>query len=113
MTGTARKKGFQIMKAGGIEDHIHLLIELPPDMTVSKAVQVIKANSSHWMKQHEKTFAWQRGFAAFSVSESMKMRTISYIADQREHHRKNTYLGELKELLRLSGVTYTDEELED
>src|SRR6266481_5254336 len=104
MAGTAHKKGFTILKAGGVEDHIHLLVELPPDMDLSKVVQMVKANSSHWMKQHEKSFAWQRGFAAFSVSESLKMKTMAYIANQRKHHKRKSYADELKELLILSGV---------
>ena len=113
MAGTARRKGFTIIKAGGVEDHVHLLVELPPDLDLSKAVQMIKANSSHWMKQHEKTFVWQRGFAAFSVSESLKMRTITYIANQRKHHKRKSFEEELKELLRLSGVAFKDEEILD
>jgi len=104
MAGIALNKGFLVLRAGGVEDHIHLLVDLPPDFDVSKAVQVIKSNSSHWMKRHVKQFAWCRGFAAFSVSESMKAKTIAYITNQRKHHQKKSFDDELKELLRLSGV---------
>ena|SRR5882724_3982343 len=106
MAGTARNKGFLVLKAGGVEDHIHLLVDLPPELDVSKAVQVIKANSSHWMKRHVRSFAWCRGFAAFSVSESMKMKTIAYITNQKKHHKRKSMDEELRELLRLSGVVY-------
>lgn len=103
--GIARNKGSQLVKAGGVEDHIHVIVELPPDMAVSQCVQAIKANTSRWMKQCVRTFAWQSGYAAFSVSQSMALKTIRYIANQKQHHKKMSFEMEWKELVRLNGAT--------
>ncbi|MBI2683128.1 MAG: IS200/IS605 family transposase [Acidobacteriales bacterium] len=105
MVGVARNYDFLLMKVGGVEDHCHLLIETQPSLAVAKAVQVIKANSSRWRKRHVAGFEWQRKYAGFSVSQSMTAKTIAYIANQKEHHRRRTFDEELKELLRLNGVT--------
>ncbi|MBI2682219.1 MAG: IS200/IS605 family transposase [Acidobacteriales bacterium] len=59
MVGVARNYDFQLLKAGGMEDHCHLLIETSPALSVAKAVQVIKANSSRWMKHNVTGFEWQ------------------------------------------------------
>jgi putative transposase len=53
---------------GGTGNHVHVLIALPSDVSVSKAVQLLKANSSRWMGEHHIFFQWQEGYGAFSVS---------------------------------------------
>ena len=57
-----------VISAGGTANHVHLLIALPASITLSKAVQTFKANSSRWIGEHGIDFAWQHGYAAFSVS---------------------------------------------
>jgi putative transposase len=64
--GIGRNHGFLILANGGIEDHVHLLMQLPPAMALSKAVSLLKANSSRWMNEHSIKFAWQEGYGAFS-----------------------------------------------
>src|SRR6185437_2438683 len=71
MAGICRNTGILALAIGGIEDHVHLLVELKPDMTVAKAVNRLKSNSSRWMKQQRRVkFSWQDGYALFSVSAS-------------------------------------------
>ena len=73
---------------GGMEDHMHLLFRLPPTMTLANAVSLVKSNSSSWIKEQRKSFAWQEGYGAFSVSSSQISTVIKYIDNQEAHHRK-------------------------
>ncbi len=91
---------------GGMEDHMHLLFRLPPTITLSKSVSVLKANSSKWMREHGTKFAWQEGYGAFSVSSSNVNGVIKYIHEQELHHRKNTFEQEFIALLKKHGVPY-------
>lgn len=95
-----------VLAVGGMPNHIHILIALPSDISVAKAVQTVKANSSRWMGEHGLNFAWQEGYGAFSVSAS-NLRTVKeYIKRQPEHHARRSFEDEFIALLRKSGVTY-------
>jgi len=85
MTGVCSKEKILPHEIGGMDDHAHLLIQLPPTWSLPDAVQEIKTSSSRWMG---KSFAWQRGFAAFSVSASNKDTVVRYICTQDDHHKK-------------------------
>lgn len=99
-------KGLPII-INGIEDHVHLLILLPPNVSVSDAMRFVKANSSRWIKERSgKPFAWQKGFGSFSVSRSNVNAVAKYIRDQEEHHRKFDFKTEYLSLLDKSGVDY-------
>jgi putative transposase len=69
--GIARENGMTALEVGGVSDHVHLLISVRASMPVSKAAQVIKGGSSHWIKDTFRPlagFGWQDGYGAFSVS---------------------------------------------
>jgi len=103
--GIARENDFTVLCAGGIENHVHLLLWLPPDWAVSKAVKLLKGGSSAWIKTAFpnkpglRHFAWQDGYAAFSVSKSKDGEVRRYIEGQREHHQKKTFEEEYRALL--------------
>ena len=61
IAGIGKNHDIEILATGGIENHVHVLLALPPTMTLSKAIQTIKANSSRWMGEHGVAFAWQEG----------------------------------------------------
>jgi putative transposase len=93
---------------GGAEDHVHLLFDMPVTIALSDCVRIIKSNSSKWV--HEKwprrsKFAWQQGYAAFSVSRSALPGVIHYIEHQEEHHRRLTYQEEVRLFLKQHGMT--------
>jgi len=94
----------------GTDDHIHLLISLPPSVSISEALRFIKANSSGWV--HDKwpqiSFAWQLGYGAFSVSKTNAPEVLKYIGNQEYHHRKVTFKDEFVEFLRTHDVSYDD-----
>jgi putative transposase len=104
--GIARNHDFLVLANGGMEDHVHLLIQLPPVLTLAKAVSVLKANSSKWMNEHEIKFAWQMGYGAFGVSASNLSVVERYIANQARHHRKMTFEDEFVALLRKHGIQF-------
>jgi putative transposase len=95
-----------VLTAGGTGNHAHVLISLPSDITVARAVQVLKANSSRWISEHGIDFSWQEGYGAFSVSVSNLAVVRGYIDHQAEHHAKRSFENEFIALLRKSGVAY-------
>lgn len=98
-----------LLMAGGIEDHIHLLLGIHPDYAISKTVQLLKGNSSKWINEQRMLpgrFEWQRGYGAFSVSKSMKATVSNYIANQEEHHKNRTYKEEYLRMLQNQEIVY-------
>lgn len=98
----AIKKDYHLDFINGIEDHLHCLISLNPKYSISQVVNDLKGESSHWINSEnllKDKFAWQRGFGAFSVSESGVAAVRKYILRQPEHHKHITFKEEL-ELLR-------------
>ncbi len=95
----------------GTADHVHLLISLPPTISLSDAMKVLKANSSRWVSDKWSTrrdFGWQIGYGAFSVSKSNVSSVIKYIQNQEEHHRKVTFKEELIEFLHKHEIEYDE-----
>jgi REP element-mobilizing transposase RayT len=107
--GIARENRMAALAIGGVSDHVHGLLSLPATMSFAKAVQLIKGGSSKWVhdtfSKYGK-FEWQEGYAAFSVSPSQMARTIAYINNQKEHHRKKTFEEEFIQLLDRHGIAY-------
>ena len=86
--GLAREKNIPLLIVGGTTNHVHLLIALPAAMPLAKVVQDLKGNSSRWLNQRGSRFAWQEGYAAFSVSAANKRAVMEYIAEQPRHHEE-------------------------
>jgi putative transposase len=106
IAGICRNHGIFVRAIGGVDDHVHLLVEILPIMAIAKAVATIKANSSKWMNETGSSFAWQKGYAAFSVSASNIAAVERYIRNQEAHHQKISYEDELLALLRKHGISF-------
>jgi putative transposase len=108
IAGIARNHGFEAIKVGGVGDHAHALLLVPPTMPLAKAVQILKSCSSKWINDTKagSNFAWQEGYAAFSVSASHAEEVVAYIANQSAHHAKRNYEGEFLELLKRHEISY-------
>ncbi len=106
MAGIAHNQGFEAMIVGGVGDHVHALLVLPPTMSPAKAVQFLKGSSSKWINETNGEFAWQEGYGAFSVSASQTADVVRYIKDQRAHHEKKSFEEEFVEFLKRYGVSY-------
>ena len=104
--GIAKNTKIVLIIAGGMRDHVHLLFELPARGNVADIVKTFKANSSHWMREKHRDFAWQAGYGAFSVSPSQIAAVKRYIANQAEHHKKRDFKQEFLIMLKKAGVNY-------
>lgn len=92
-------------------DHVHLLLRWRTDGTIADLMRTVKARSSLWMHQtfvDAAAFAWQEGYAVFSVSKSAEPDVKQYIEDQVEHHKKRDFKEELLVLLRAHGVDFDE-----
>jgi putative transposase len=95
---------------------VHLLLVLSRTMTLAKAVEEIKTGSSKWIKTKGdvfRSFSWQAGYAAFSVSPSDKESVRHYILDQASHHGKLSFQDELRGLLAEAGMEFDERYLWD
>ena len=108
--GICRNVGVDAVTIGGFDDHVHMLVLLRTDTNVASLVRDIKANSPRWMhEQGIRDFRWQGGYAAFSVSESVSPRVIDYINGQRDHHRRVSFMDELRQICRRHNVAIDEE----
>jgi putative transposase len=104
--GICKKFDILVLAVGGMEDHIHLLVQIPPTLPVAKAVLAIKSNSSRWANEEGHKFAWQQGYGAFSVSSSVVPTVIRYIQNQETHHRRMSFDAEFLALLKKHGIEF-------
>ena len=103
--------GCQTMLVGGVSDHVHIVCQLSKNETVAHLVEEIKRNSSRWIKAIDgryRQFAWQGGYAAFSVSESVLPKTMDYVRNQKTHHTKLTFQEEYLHFLKRYNVDYDE-----
>ena len=106
VAGLGYAKNIHVIAAGGTANHLHLLILLPQTITLAKAMQDLKANTSRWLGETCRAFEWQQGYGAFSVSQSQRETVAAYIANQEEHHRTRSFEEEFTALLEKSGIPY-------
>ena len=109
--GIVRELGGTALLINGPADHVHILMLFPAKIALSEMMGKLKANSSGWVHREfpaKRAFAWQTGFAAFSVSLSQKQAVLDYIAGQEEHHRKLSFKEEFIAFLQKHGVEYDE-----
>ena len=102
INGICQNNNITIKAIGGIENHIHILLILPPTISLSKAMQFIKGGSSKWMNENRKrgNFEWQNGYGAFSIGSSQLKKTVDYIGNQEAHHKTKSFQNEYSAFLR-------------
>jgi len=109
MGGIIRETKGTALAINGPDDHVHLLLVLPPVVALSTAMRTLKTNSSRWVHEtfsDRGAFGWQEGYAAFAVSASNRDAVKRYIATQEEHHCRMTFQEELIALLDKHGIDY-------
>ncbi len=102
----AESKGIWLDSVNGYADHVHCLVSLNKDQSISKVAQLLKGESSFWINKNKLTeskFAWQDDYWAASVGESQLKQTRSYIQTQESHHRKISFVEEVDEFLNKYG----------
>jgi REP-associated tyrosine transposase len=109
--GILRENSSPLISAGGMPDHIHLLVSLNRTLAIADAVRLIKTNSSGWvhdeLRFHE--FQWQNGYGAFAVSYSNIDQVKTYIANQEQHHPTISFQDEFREFLRRHGLEWDEQ----
>jgi len=116
ISGIVKNKGQKMLAINGIHNHIHFFIGMKPSCCLSDLVREIKKSSNNFIKENKFTkfkFNWQSGFGAFSYSHSQLDNVITYINNQKEHHRKRTFKEEYTMLLKKFNVEYDEQYLFD
>ena len=114
ITGIVTHNGCKLMAIYCNPDHVHILVGLPPTISISDLTRDIKANSSKWINSELELkckFRWQKGFGAFSYSKSQIDRVIKYILNQPNHHRKQDFREEYVKILNKLEIKYAEDYL--
>ena len=112
ITGIVTKRQQKLLAIFAMPDHIHILVGLKPNISISDLVRDIKSGSSKFINENNwirGTFRWQNGFGAFSYAYSEIDRVIKYILNQEEHHRRQTFKKEYLDILNRFEIDYNDE----
>ena len=111
LAAVCRDLGAQLVRVGGVADHVHIVTTLPRTLSQAQMIERIKKVSSKWIKTLDagyRGFFWQRGYGAFSVSPSQLDAVLQYVDTQQEHHRTRTFQDECRELLRRHGIDFDE-----
>ena len=109
--GIVNNNSRKVYAINGMPDHIHILLSIKPNCTLSDLMRDIKASSSKWINQNgyvKGKFQWQEGFGSFSVSQSQLNKVIAYIDNQEVHHRKLSFKQEYLEFLKSYKIEYDE-----
>jgi putative transposase len=109
--GIVTNKKQKVFSINGVADHIHILVSIGPDYSISNLVKDIKVNSTKWINERKFVmgkFQWQEGFGAFSVSQSQISKVATYIDNQEEHHMKTTFRQEYIDFLKSYNIEYDE-----
>ena len=112
--GVIKRKNCTLFRINGVEDHIHVVSDLHPTISLADFVKDIKVSSSLWMKEcglFPDFEGWSDGYGAFTYSIRQRDVIINYVKRQKEHHKKETFPDEYKALLNEHGVEYDEKYL--
>ena len=107
--GIVRAEQGTLYAIGGMPDHVHLLLRWRTDVAIADLMRTVKARSSLWIHQtfpSFASFAWQEGYAVFSVSKSAEQDVKAYIENQPEHHKSRDFQEELLAFLRAHDISF-------
>ncbi len=114
MSGVLKNKKSHLYQIGGVEDHIHIITHLHPEVALSSLVKDLKLGSTDLIKT-ERLFnnfnGWQNGFGAFTYDIHSKERLIKYVINQEEHHKKKDFITEYKEILKEFEIEFEEKYL--
>ena len=111
ITGIVKHNNHKMIAINGIPDHLHLFVGLHPTQSISDVMKMVKGESSEWINKKKLVkgmFQWQEGYGSFSYGRSQIDRVYKYIMNQKEHHKKKSFLEEYIELLNKFGVEYDE-----
>jgi len=114
ITGVIQNRHHKLIAINGMPDHIHILIGMRPNQSLSDLMQDVKGSSSKWINEKrfvKGKFSWQEGYGAFSYSKSELNQVVDYISRQEEHHKQKTFLDEYKDFLDTFKIDYDEKYL--
>jgi len=109
--GIIRNEGGSLIQIGGVDDHIHLLVNLKPTKSIAELMKSVKGSCSKWINEQKfisRRFSWQEGYGVFTVSESQSDPVRAYIRNQPEHHKRQSFEEELVAMLNRNGIEYEE-----
>jgi len=107
--GIVRGLNGTALAVNGMPDHVHMLLRVRPSQSAAEIARVTKTNSSRWVREKwAPHFAWQTGYGVFSVSESSVPAVTTYIARQKENHRKISFQEEFVAFLKKNRIEYDE-----
>ena len=116
ITGIVRNKGQKMLAINGMPNHIHFFIGMKPNCCLSDLVREVKKSSNDFIKENKlsgQSFNWQEGYGAFSYSHSQIDTVVQYIANQKEHHQKQSFKQEYIQFLHRFNIQYEERFLFD
>ncbi len=111
LSGIARRLGCFVYAVGGMPDHVHAMLGIPPAVSVSDCVKALKQHSSAWLRDNAgfpRWEGWGKGYAVFTCSPRDIATVGRYVRGQKEHHRKGSFVEELKKFLASAGISYDE-----
>jgi len=96
---------------GGTTNHVHLLLEPPPTISMEEMVLKIQAASAEWMNRHVENFSWQEGYGGCSISKAHVGSVVKYIQHQEQYHATTTYEEEFLTFLKENGIPYDPQDV--
>ena len=112
--GVLKNKNCHLYQINGVEDHIHILTHLHPSVALADLVKDIKISTSKIIKEEEifpGFTGWQNGYGAFTYSINAKENLVKYIKNQKEHHKKISFVDEYKKILTEFKIEYDEKYL--
>ncbi len=114
LTGIVKNQGGYVHAISGMPEHVHVVLDIPPTVTIADFVKAMKQHSSKWLRAN-KDFplwgGWGKSYAVFSCSAHDAGPVLRYVNNQKEHHSKNSFDGELMYLLDLAHIPYDERRL--
>ena len=114
ITSIIKRNKCVLYRIGGIENHIHILLDLNPTVSLSHLMWDIKRSSSDWAKQSglfPMFNGWGKEYGAFSISETHRDALINYIMNQPEHHGRVTFEQEYRHISEVNGMSWHEQML--
>jgi putative transposase len=111
ISGIIQNHQHKVIAINGMADHVHILIGLRPNQSISELMQKVKGDSSKWINQKGFVigkFSWQEGYGAFSYGKSQVDDVIEYIKKQEIHHQRKTFKEEYRQFLEKFAVDYDE-----
>ena len=112
ITNLIKEANCQPIIVNGVEDHVHCFVRMRPPVSVSELMKIVKGKSSKYINDRGLTkdhFEWQRGYGAFSYSQSQFRQVYIYIANQHQRHKRQTFRQEFRTLLQKFRIQHDDQ----